>query len=73
MQIDPNQLLALPASEQLQIVELLWDNLGNSCTDIPLPEWVGVEAARRRDEMIADPSFGLDHAQVWDRIDRRNG
>lgn len=73
MSIDTNQILSLSASQQLQIVELIWDNPGDSCTEIPLPEWVGVEADRRRQEMTADLTLGLNHEQVWNQIRQRNG
>ena len=45
----PSELLALPADEKLRLVEMLWDNLGESTEPIPLPGWVAEEAARRRD------------------------
>jgi len=73
MSIEPNELLALPAHEKLRLVELLWDNLGESTESIPLPDWVGSEASRRRDEMRDDPACGLEHTGVWKRIDQRNG
>jgi len=38
MSIDINQLYALPDAEKLRIVELLWDDLGDSTAPIPLPE-----------------------------------
>jgi putative addiction module component (TIGR02574 family) len=72
MSIDPNQLHALPDDEKLRIVEMLWDDLGESTSAIPLPEWVGKEVTRRRDEM-RDPSFGLSHKETWQRIANRNG
>jgi len=55
MSIDLNDLHALPNAEKLRIVELLWDDLGESTSPIPLPDWVDREAARRRDEM-RDPA-----------------
>ena len=73
MSVDPNELFALPATEQLRLVELIWDNLGESNSPIPLPDWIEEEAVRRRDEMIANPELGLDHQTVWGRIERRNG
>jgi putative addiction module component (TIGR02574 family) len=72
MSIDLGALHALPTSEKLRIVEFLWDDLGESAMPIPLPDWVDVEATRRRDEM-RDPSFGLTHEETWRRIDQRNG
>jgi len=73
MSIDPNELLALPTDEKLRLVELLWDNLGESADPIPLPGWVEQEAARRREELTADPSIGISHEETWRRIERRNG
>lgn len=72
MSIDVNELRALPNDEKLRIVELLWDDLGNSKAPIALPEWITQEIARRRDEM-RDPSLGLSHEETWRRIANRNG
>ncbi len=73
MSVDPNELFALPPAEQLRIVEMLWDNLGQSTDPIPLPDWIEKEAMRRRDELINNPASGLDHKTIWEKIDRRNG
>ena len=72
MPIDVDALHALPAAEKLRLVELLWDDLGDSIAPIPLPDWVDREVARRRDEM-RDPNVGLSHDETWRRIERRNG
>lgn len=71
MNLNTDALLALPPSEQLQIIELLWEKLGESQEPMPLPEWVEREATRRMNEIIADPSICLDHDSVWERIRRR--
>jgi putative addiction module component (TIGR02574 family) len=73
MNVDPNTLFALSAEEKLRLVELLWDNLGESETGIPLPEWADREALRRRDELLANPDTGQTHDQVWKKISERNG
>jgi putative addiction module component (TIGR02574 family) len=73
MNTDHSDLLALPAAEQLRIVEMLWDNLGQSSSPIPWPDWIAREGARRRDEMLADPTFGSSHEEIWDKIERRIG
>ncbi|MEX0725464.1 MAG: addiction module protein [Planctomycetaceae bacterium] len=73
MSIDTDQLRALPAAEKIRIIEMLWDDLGDAATPIPLPDWIEEEAIRRIKEMDNDPSIGLDHDEVWRRIDRRNG
>lgn len=72
MSIDLSALHALPVTEKMQLVEMLWDDLGRSSDPIPLPDWVDQEAVRRRNEM-RDPSFGLTHVETWLRIANRNG
>lgn len=72
MSFELADLQSLPPAEKLRIVEFLWDDLGNSLTAIPLPEWAEQEAIRRREEM-KNPSFGLTHEETWRRIDHRNG
>jgi putative addiction module component (TIGR02574 family) len=71
MSINTAELLALPASEQMRIVELLWDQLGKNET--PLPDWLDVEGNRRLKKMKANPNLGSDHETVWQRIETRNG
>jgi putative addiction module component (TIGR02574 family) len=71
MKIDTEALLALSPAEKLRIVELLWDDLGESNDPLPIPEAADREASRRRDEMLADSALGLDAEQVWQRIDAR--
>ena len=73
MPINILELRALPPLEKLQIVELLWDELGETDVSIPLPEWVDHEAARRLDDMKRDLSIGLTHEEVWRRIETRDG
>lgn len=72
MAINTDELRALPAAEKLRLIEWLWDDLSESDDSLPLPEWVGREAARRLEEM-QNPEFGLSHQEVWNRIDQRNG
>ena len=72
MSIDADELRALPPAEKMRLVEMLWDDLGESTEPIPLPDWVDREAARRRDEM-RDSKCGISHEDAWQRIDRRNG
>lgn len=72
MSFELADLQSLPPAEKLRIVEFLWDDLGNSLSAIPLPEWAEQEAIRRRDEM-KNSSFGLTHEETWRRIDHRNG
>ena len=68
MSVDRTELLALSALEKLEIIEMLWDDLGIADREIPLPDWVDQEVVRRREELIANPEIGLTHEEVWSRI-----
>ena len=64
----------LPVAEKLMLVERIWDDLAAEGKPVPLPSWAITEAARRRDEMLADPNLGSTHSEVWKRInDLRHG
>lgn len=73
MSINPEEMRALSPTEKFELVEFLRDDLGESDVSIPLPEWVGVEAVRRRNELIADPKLGLSHDELWRRVEQRKG
>lgn len=46
MSIDADELRALPSAEKMRLVEMLWDDLGESTEPIPLPDWVDREGNR---------------------------
>ena len=46
------EILDLPASERLRLVEDIWDSLAASVHDLPVPDWHREELDRR----LADPS-----------------
>jgi putative addiction module component (TIGR02574 family) len=73
MSIDINELRSLSVSEKLRIVEILWDDIGESSEPITISDWQRKEVVRRREEMLNDPDMGLDHQQVWDRIRADHG
>ena len=74
MDIYTDTIRDLRPSEKLRLVEQIWDNLAAEEAPLPLPDWAVAEAARRRDEMLADPNLGSTDEEVWKRIrDSRNG
>jgi putative addiction module component (TIGR02574 family) len=74
MDVYSDTIRDLPADDKLRLVERIWDDLAANCGAIPLPDWAVEEAARRRNQMLADPKLGLTHEEVWKRIDdSRNG
>lgn len=74
MDIYADAIRDLAPAEKLRLVERIWDDLATEDAPIPLPDWAVSEAARRRDEMLADPNLGSSHDEVWKRInDSRHG
>ena len=71
--ISNSELLDLPASEKLRIIEMLWDQLGESPSEIPLPDWVEKEGLRRLSRMTLNPELGREHQSVWTKIGSRHG
>jgi putative addiction module component (TIGR02574 family) len=66
-------LRKLPASEKLQLVEELWDDLAESAEPLPLPSWHEDEARRRAAELVADPSLAIDREELWRRVAENDG
>lgn len=73
MHPEVEHLRHLPIAEKLQLVEDLWDEIGQSGESFPLPEWHRVEADRRAAELDADPTLALTREELWRRVDSRNG
>ncbi len=74
MDLFTESIQVLTAAEKLRLVERIWDDLAAQQDPFPLPDWALREAARRRDEMIADPHLGMTHGEMWARIaSSRNG
>jgi len=68
MTISDSELLDLPAPEQFRIIELLWNRLGESTSEFPVPDWVEQEGLRRLNELISNPEIGREHRSVWENI-----
>lgn len=68
MDLFTDSIQGLTAVEKLRLVERIWDDLAAQEEPLPLPDWAAREAARRRDEMIADPHLGMTPDEMWARI-----
>ncbi len=74
MDVYTDTIRDMAPADKLCLVERIWDDLAAEATPLPLPDWALTEAARRRDELVADPALGATHEEVWKRInDSRNG
>lgn len=63
----------LSASEKLQLVEDLWDDLASNPADVPVQPWQVEELARRRANLEANPASGLTWEEVKRRVRARHG
>jgi putative addiction module component (TIGR02574 family) len=57
----------LSPSEKLQLVEDLWDDLAAVPETVPIHDWQKEELARRKANLLNNPTSGLS----WDEVKRR--
>lgn len=63
----------LSASEKLQLVEDLWDDLAANPELVPVQEWHKEELARRKANLQKYPASGLSWEEVKRRARARHG
>lgn len=63
----------LSPSEKLQLVQDLWDDLASTPEALPVHDWQREELARRRANLLKQPSFGLGWEEVKRRVRGRYG
>ena len=59
-----DEILKLPPSERLQLVEDVWDSLAASQDDVPVPEWHKAELDRILDHPSPEPSLTWEEVQA---------
>jgi len=57
----------LSPSENLQLVEDLWDDLATSPEAVPVHDWQKEELAKRKANLMKNPAAGL----TWEQVKRR--
>jgi putative addiction module component (TIGR02574 family) len=65
-----DEILRLPASERLQLLEDIWDSLAATPEDVPMPEWHRAELDRRLDN--PEPGPHLSWPELQDKLHDRN-
>ena len=63
----------LSASEKLQLVEDLWDDLAATPEAVPIHEWQKEELARRKANLMKNPASGIEWEEVKRRVRRPYG
>jgi putative addiction module component (TIGR02574 family) len=64
------QILELPVSERMRLVEAIWDSISAVPEALPLTQWQREELDRRLAEFEADPDSGATLEEVFARIRR---
>jgi len=62
------QLVRLPPAERLELIEALWDSLGDSPDELPVPDWQKKELERREAAHQLDPNSGVTWEEAKARI-----
>jgi putative addiction module component (TIGR02574 family) len=63
----------LSASEKLQLVENLWDDLASSPEAVPIHQWQRDELARRKQNLMKHSALGVSWEEAKRRIRSRHG
>jgi putative addiction module component (TIGR02574 family) len=63
----------LSPAEKLQLVEDLWDDLASTPEAVPVHEWQKQDLARRKANLLNNPTSGLSWEEVKERMRRPYG
>lgn len=73
MRWDVGELLNLPPTQKLELIEALWNSLVESAADLPVPHWQREELERREAEHCETPdavvSWETAKVQILDERD----
>ena len=64
------EILALPFTERVRLVEVIWDSISAAPDALPLTQWQKEELDRRLAEYEADPDSGATLEEVFARLRR---
>src|SRR5436190_2149618 len=67
MSSSSESIFELSLSEKLQLVEDLWDDIASTPDELPVHDWQKEELARRKQNLLRNPSSALS----WEEIQRR--
>ena len=73
MENNNGSIFDLSASEKLQLVEDLWDDLAAKPDEVPVHEWQKEELDRRKANLQKNRSSGLEWEEVKRRVRNRHG
>lgn len=62
------ELLELPVTERIRLVELLWDSIAAVPEEVSIPDELKAELSRRLSDFEADPDAGSSWDEVRSRI-----
>jgi len=62
----------LSASEKLQLVEDLWDDIASNPAAVPIYDWQKEELDRRRQNLLSNPGSALSWKEIQNRTRTRH-
>lgn len=69
-----DQLVKLPVSERLEIVQQLWDSIAGSRGEVVTQPWHRDVVRERLAQFEGrETELGLSREEVWNRVDSRRG
>jgi putative addiction module component (TIGR02574 family) len=68
-----SSIFNLSPAEKLQLVEDLWDDLAGTPESVPVYDWQKQELARRKANLLKNPTSGLSWEDVKRRVRARYG
>ena len=71
MSIDVNEILVLPVSERLRLVEAVWDSIAAEAASVPVPDWHREELDRRLNTTETKLIYGRPAAEVIEDLRKR--
>lgn len=68
------QLSQLPVAERLEIVQELWDSIGQSREQMPIQQWHRELVQARLEEFDGhETEFGISRGELWKQVDDLRG
>ncbi len=71
MNVEFSQVFELAASEKLQLVEDLWDNIAQLPDQIPVLDWQKEELAKRKAAYLKNPALSSSWEAAKERVRSR--
>ena len=66
-------IFGLSVDQKLRLVEDLWDSIGATPEEVPVPQWQKDELARRKAEFLRNPDSAIPWEEALERLRAERG